>query len=128
MGILLDTGSEAGNNIPYCEVEALGLLERIKPSSVPHITGLGEGTAKVNGTLEILDKWDGVQERAAMFHVADKDNKSMNETIMGAESINTFKLLRMRVARAHGHSVNEQKPANTINKSPTGLSLTENSG
>ncbi|KAL9617367.1 MAG: hypothetical protein Q9160_007815 [Pyrenula sp. 1 TL-2023] len=104
--VLLDTGSEAGNIIPYIEVEALGLLGYIKPSAVAQISGIGDGTMKIDGTIDIVGRWDGSQEHSAPFYVVDRDNEFTSETILGAVSINTFKLLRMRMTKVQGHGVN----------------------
>lgn len=109
LDILLDTGSDAGNIIPYFKVEALGLLGRIKQSTISHISGIGEGTIKIDGTLEIIGKWDGSQERSAAFYVVDKDDKFACETILGAESISTLKLLRMRMAKPLNRPVTKSK-------------------
>ena len=106
--VLLDTGSDS-NLIPYSEVKALGLLDHVRAPDVPTVTGIGGGQVKIEGSIEISGKWNGRQDRQATFHVVDKGNEDITETVLGAESITTFQLLRIRVGRTNGHSVNPVK-------------------
>lgn len=114
--VCLDTGGGAGNLIPYSKVEALGLLERIQPSSIA-VFGLGGNEIKTEGSLDIVGQWNGSQECPVTFQVVDKDNKDITETMLGAESISTFKLLRIRFAGTrsrNGHGVNPKRKGNDI--------------
>lgn len=107
--VKLDTGGGAGNLIPYSKVKALGLLERIRPSSVT-VVALGNNPLKTEGELDIDGKWNGSQEGSVTFQVVHKDNEDVNETMFGAEAISTFNLLRIRFAgttpKGNGHSIN----------------------
>lgn len=115
--VFLDTGGGAGNLIPYSQVRTLGLLDRIKPSSIT-IYSLGGNELKVEGSVEIVGKWDGSQEQSVPFFVVDRDNKHVTETTLGADSIGTFKLVRIRfgmTTKGPVHGVTPNKQGNETN-------------
>lgn len=93
--VFLDTGGRAGNLITYSKVKALGLLERIEKSGVTIYT-LGDNELKIEGQIEIVGKWDGYHEHPIIFYVVDRNNKHVTETMLGGDTIGTFRLVRIR--------------------------------
>ncbi|KAL9111905.1 MAG: hypothetical protein Q9227_003755 [Pyrenula ochraceoflavens] len=104
--VLLDTGSKAGNLIPYSEVKNLGLLDQVRSADVPYVISLGGNQIKVEGSLDIVGKWNGRQTDRATFHVVGAEDNIIDTATLGTETINTFRLMRMRVGLTEGHGVN----------------------